>query len=294
MTKIGIVILNYKTYLDTERLTQELLSQTSKDIEIMIQLVDNYSPNESYDHLCKTFFHEDRVCVIQNDSNAGFARGNNLGLRLLKNYNPDYALVLNNDVHFDLFVLNHLVDIYDELDSPGVISPLQRMPNGELTRFHNLSCHTFLRDLVVYTWILNKCLRFLEYKSNTKNPIVQEVDIIPGCFMFIKYDLFEQMGFFDEETFLFCEERFLYKKIAERGRHNYLILDCSYIHEHSKTINSEFALLGQMKLLKDGHEAFTRKYRSFPNVKIAIINLMWQYYKIGFHVKNYLKHIIKG
>ena len=47
---IGIVILNYKTYLDTERLVGDILSRRIKH-DIRIVIVDNASPNESFEYL---------------------------------------------------------------------------------------------------------------------------------------------------------------------------------------------------------------------------------------------------
>lgn len=47
MDKIGIVILNYKTYKDTIRLVKDLLSFSISD-DFIIVVVDNDSPNESY------------------------------------------------------------------------------------------------------------------------------------------------------------------------------------------------------------------------------------------------------
>lgn len=81
---IGIVILNYKTYLDTERLVGDILSRRIKH-DIRIVIVDNASPNESFEYLNNALKNLDQIEIIQSSCNAGFAKGNNVGLRLLKN-----------------------------------------------------------------------------------------------------------------------------------------------------------------------------------------------------------------
>ena len=291
--RIGIVILNYKTYIDTEKLVNEILSQQSP-YELHIQVVDNASPNESYEYLKERFSHVSNVDIYYNPTNSGFARGNNVGLRLLKDYHVDYALVLNNDIHFDLSVLEHLEFLYNQIPDVGVISPLQRLPNNELETFESLNCESFLYDLSAYTYILRRLLRKKwVYKENTAYPSVQKVDIVPGCFLFIRYELFESIGFFDESTFLFWEEHFLYKRLAEKGKSNYIALDCFYIHEHSKTINQEYQLTSQFKLHHEGLLLFTQRYRSNPRAKCLFLNIFYQLCIYRLRLKRFIKRTAK-
>ena len=114
---------------------------------------------------------------------------------------------------------------------------------------------------------------------------VQCVDFIPGCFIFIDYNLFESIGFFDESTFLFCEERLLFKQMQKKNRQNYFILDCFYVHEHSKTINNEVSLLKQKRLLLEGYIIFTQKYRRFPQLKVFLLKFAFIIYSIKTRLK---------
>ena len=61
---------------------------------------------------------------------------------------------------------------------------------------------------------------------------VAKVEVIPGCFFIIKADIFEKIGGFDENTFLFNEENILAIKIKELGMTNALSVNDSYIHNH--------------------------------------------------------------
>ena len=50
------------------------------------------------------------MILIKNKKNYGFAEGNNIGIRFaLKNLNPDYILLLNNDTVVDKDFLKALV-----------------------------------------------------------------------------------------------------------------------------------------------------------------------------------------
>ena len=145
MAKIGIVILNYKTYKDTERLVNEITHSESKH-DIFIQVVDNNSPNESYDYLVANL-KQPNVGIFFNDKNSGFAKGNNVGLNMLQSFSPDYALILNNDIRFELSVLDKLIETYKSIGDCGAIAPIQKLPSGENERFHSLLQPTFKMDI---------------------------------------------------------------------------------------------------------------------------------------------------
>lgn len=273
---IGVVILNYKSYLDTETLVHELLSNKTKH-RLIIQIVDNASPNDSFSYLWDKFKDVSDVYVNKNNENSGFACGNNFGLKLLAKYSPDYALVLNNDVHFDTSILDKLVTVYESINNVGAVAPLQCYPSGQYDK-RGLAIPNFINDFFSYTYIYYRLWRdSLDIVENTEYKGVRKVGIIPGCFIFIDYALFESIGFFSEDTFLFCEERFLARKLKDIGRSNYLLLDCHFIHDHSKTINDEASFLRQLGLLHDGRVAYTRRYRKFASLKVALLNLMWFY-----------------
>lgn len=148
------------------------------------------------------------------------------------------------------------------------------------------TCNTFWDDFLSTCGIM----RFFYNKSfipevNAGENRVQCVDFIPGCFIFIDYNLFESIGFFDESTFLFCEERLLFKQMQKKNRQNYFILDCFYVHEHSKTINNEVSLLKQKRLLLEGYIIFTQKYRRFPQLKVFLLKFAFIIYSIKTRLK---------
>jgi GT2 family glycosyltransferase len=65
-----------------------------------------------------------KLTIIKNEKNYGFAEGNNIGIRYaLKNMQPDYLLLLNNDtvVHQDF--LKELVDAGENGEKIGILGP---------------------------------------------------------------------------------------------------------------------------------------------------------------------------
>ncbi len=290
---IGIVILNYNSYQDTEILVRELLAKPSV-YNLVVQIVDNASNNCSCEYLSSKFADIHNVYVYANKENSGYAKGNNIGLHLLKRFNPHYVLVLNNDVHFEIELLEHLVSVYNKLVNVGILAPMQLDANHRPVKFKTLKLPTFADDFFAYTFIASRVRRDMKLQENSSYPNVCRVDVIQGCFMFIDYALFESIGFFEEDTFLFCEERFVARKLKEKGMNSYILLNSSFVHAHSKTINNEVAFLYQLRLLHDGRVAYTRKYRSFAGLKVAILNVMWYYQSIRIRITKTISRLLRN
>ena len=93
---ISFVILHYQALeetLDCIKTIKEKVPSTKKII-----IVDNASPNGSGQKLLELFTEDSEVEVIISQENLGFARGNNLGYQKAKEDQPDFIVVMNNDV----------------------------------------------------------------------------------------------------------------------------------------------------------------------------------------------------
>lgn len=93
---ICYVILHYQA-IDETRKCIESIKMNNKNVHRII-VVDNASPNDTGKVLQDEFKYDNSVHVILNKDNVGFAKGNNLGYKEAKKYNPDYIVVLNSDV----------------------------------------------------------------------------------------------------------------------------------------------------------------------------------------------------
>ena len=81
--KIGVVILNYCSFKDTIKLVVDLQKQTAL-LFMEIVIVDNDSPNDSFDKLQILNKKYNNVKIIKTEKNIGYAKGNNFGLRYLE------------------------------------------------------------------------------------------------------------------------------------------------------------------------------------------------------------------
>jgi len=92
----AFVILHYRA-IDMTRICVDRIRALDGWNHIVI--VDNASPNGTGAVLAREYAGNGQITVLLNKENAGFARGNNLGIAWVqKNLAADFVVVLNNDV----------------------------------------------------------------------------------------------------------------------------------------------------------------------------------------------------
>lgn len=109
---VCFIILHYMVYEETEKCVDSIL-KLKGDKKIII--VDNDSPNESYEELNKYYNTIKDVIILRNNENSGFARGNNIGYKYMKENLKDcsFAIVMNNDMEIlQEDFINRIYEIY--------------------------------------------------------------------------------------------------------------------------------------------------------------------------------------
>lgn len=280
--KIGVVILNYNTWKATNQLVEALQKQTvSSDLAIVI--VDNASPNGSYEHLIGLKDqYSNVVAVLQTGSNLGYAKGNNYGLQWLdENAHPDYVVIANNDIELSDDCLEKLALRFPSLDKACVISPVQLLPDGR--RLYGWNLGSWWNDVknlsLLYRWVnKRKSSKQVNQQQddNCADKLPMPVDLILGSFMFASFERFKEIGFFYPGTFLFVEERFVAHAAKQAGYQNYVLPDMIYLHNHSQTINTAFSQVKKYKMQYDGWLKYTRKCRKCGWLKATVMTpLVW-------------------
>ena len=205
---LGISILNYKTWEKTVECVDSILDNYPENILIVV--VDNHSPNESYEQLHKTFQKEKyrSVELIQTEFNGGFSSGNNVGVRYLKKKNIDYCIVTNNDVILKKNSIEELfLPLFDD-NNILMVTPKILDTDGRVT------CKAFTYKQTLKEWIFGR--------PDDKVPAVSEDSItkvysFSGCCFAINLSNFSAIEYFDENVFLYCEEAIVSEKAQRAG-----------------------------------------------------------------------------
>jgi GT2 family glycosyltransferase len=104
--RVGVVVLNYRGVDDTIACLESL---AALDVAARVVVVDNGSGDGSTGRLADVPGAE----LIANDTNLGFAAGNNVAIARLLDDGVDYVWVLNNDTRVDPTSLRELLAVAD-------------------------------------------------------------------------------------------------------------------------------------------------------------------------------------
>ncbi len=103
MRHISFVILHYLSFEVTCACIDSICASYPQTDAISWQIivVDNASPNDSYEQLRQKYHAASHITLLHSDQNLGFAKGNNLGYRYaLENFHSDFVIIANNDTEF--------------------------------------------------------------------------------------------------------------------------------------------------------------------------------------------------
>ena len=280
----GIIILNYNNYELTIKCVENLLNL---ELKAKILIVDNKSPNESFSILKDHF--KDRIEVIQTSQNKGYSSGNNYGFRYLRNKYPElkYICIMNPDVIItDASIFDNLTGFLKNYDDIAAITGMT-LTRGKLNItncFWNIP-----RGFEVATEQFELSER-KQLPLKPDNNGVAKVEVIPGCFFIIKADIFEKIGGFDENVFLFNEENILAIKIKELGMTNALSVNDSYIHNH---IHTKKKLKQKLKSKEIGYNSrrylASAYYGTKERILLEIIIIINRFIIAAKYLKKYLK-----
>ncbi len=280
----GIVILNYN---DSENTS--LFLKNIKDFKILdkIVVVDNHSTDHSLEKLKK--FENNKIKVVEAEKNNGYATGNNVGIKyLIDNYNVDSIIISNPDIvvkEEDIkLLLNDL-----EKEEVDVIAPTIREPQG-ISRGWKLP--SFLSELISNVPFFRRFEQsILKYSETQYQKNLTKVDVIKGCFFIIKKEVFESIGFFDENTFLYYEEIIMAKKLKDKGYHTYVDNRVIVMHALSQSVDKSIKRIEKFKWLKKSQFYYEKYINKMNPIKILLLRFFYTLYLVGLQIENKIKKI---
>ena len=236
MSKVMAVILNYNTLEDSIKCSELLRKQDYKDLEIVI--VDNGSTDGKNNYLIK-YGEENGVHIILNKKNGGFSAGNNIGLRKAEERQCKYALIINPDV--EIHDVNYISKAVDKMEEDSSIAVLGTdVVNARGQHQNPMREISFLEEsFLLIELIKNKLSKNIPYVVKRKRSGYCEK--VSGCCFFVDMGFIKEIGFLDENVFLYCEEPILAKAVQKSKRNIYYLKEKQAFHNHieSKKGNSK-------------------------------------------------------
>lgn len=173
------------------------------DLPVEVIVIDNASTDGTPTAIRQQF---PEVVLIENDSNLGFAKANNIGIALARG---EYICLINSDVVVDSECLQQMTRYMHDNETVGMLGPKMRAPDGGVgysvmrlpTIWNTFCCAMGLHSL------LPRFIKLSGYMatefSYTKT---EDVEVLTGWFWMVRRSALEQVGGLDERFFMYGED----------------------------------------------------------------------------------------
>ncbi len=188
-----VIILNWNSPEDTIACVDSVAASTACAPEIVV--VDNGSTDDSLERFARCL--RDTVEILQSKENLGFAGGVNLGVERALAAGAQSILILNNDTIIDEAMIRHLIRTAADHPGAGIVGPVIRH-----------------YDYPERVWrIGDREHRFLPMPLKVPESALPKaggepfpVDYVTGCGMLVRSRVFETIGLFDTNHFMYFED----------------------------------------------------------------------------------------
>lgn len=258
--KLSVIILNYNVrffleqcILSVQRALQHLPGE--------IIVVDNNSQDDSVAMLREKF---PEITLLANTENLGFSKANNQGVAVAKG---EYVCILNPDMIVAEDTLEKVLAFIQQQENPGAVGVKLIDGTGNFLPESKRNVPT---PKVSYLKMLGKNHpQYPYYAQHVSEDEVGEVDVLVGAFMFLKRQVYLQVGGFDEDYFMYGEDIDLSYKLIQAGYKNYYYGKTSALHYKGES---------------------TTKDRVYFDRFYGAMNIFYQKH---FHTNNWYKSLIK-
>ncbi len=294
MPKVFIIILNWCGWRDTVECLNSLKKNRYSNSEILV--VDNGSIDESADKLqqyCQQPVSKNNYfscSFLRNQSNLGFAGGNNTGIEYALKNKADYILLLNNDTLIEENFLVELVKKGEEYSQAGMLG-------GKIYYYSQPEKIWFAGGKISSCGIRGTHLGLGELDEGQYDQI-KETDYLTGCCLLVKRKTIEKIGLMPENYFLYYEDADWCWRARQAG------CQCLFIPQakiwHKCSASAKEGSLSYIYYHSRNGLLLARRNASWPKRMCAYLKSFWllakQLIKIAFLGKKreWAKQVMRG
>lgn len=213
---IDIVIVNWNAGGLLKDCIYSILQTSNESLVSKLIIVDNQSSDNSIQLLP----HHPKIRLILNSKNEGFARAANQGFRESK---EAYTLLLNPDTRLNPDTLSdcfHFMETNPRIDIMGC-----QLYNNEGKLLPSCSlfptASSFIYEATGLSRIAPRLFPPATLMLNWDHQTDRYVDQLMGAFLFMRTNLFDRIGYFDEQFFVYFEDVDFAKRLSLAGGKSY-------------------------------------------------------------------------
>lgn len=265
---VDIIVVNWNSGILTKQAIEPYINCQSNTINCKVIIVDNASSDDSVAVL------KDIVPnLLLNKQNVGFGKACN---QAFENSNADYILLLNPDTRSNISTLENLV-IFLEKNKPdyAVTGPMQLEDNGNTMRICGRfpSFKTALFDISGLSKVFPQIFTPAPIMTDWDHQESRDIDHIMGSYMLIRRSVLDQVGFFDEDYFVYAEDVDLSKRISNAGFKSFYNSKYSIYHKGGGSGNKETSL--RLFYSLTGRRIYWKKHLTYGSyITLVILSLL--------------------
>jgi len=225
--ELSVIIVSYNTRELTLKAIDTLYEQAS-DISMQVIVWDNDSQDGSCDAIAAAF---PDVELHRCPDNLGFAAGNNRAAEFAKG---EWLLLLNSDTETLQGSIQNLLTFAKDNPKAGIFGGKTIFADGSLNATSCFNRMTVFSLLCSSTGMANAFAgnRFFDRERIDGDMMdeVRNVDIVTGCFLLLKTELWRELGGFDLRYFMYAEEWDLCLRAGKLGYKPMITPDATIIH----------------------------------------------------------------
>jgi GT2 family glycosyltransferase len=276
---VSVVIVNWNTRNILRDCLRSVFDQT-QDIMFEVIVVDNASSDGSTTMVKSEF---SQVILIENKKNRGFAAANNQGILISRGR---YCLLLNSDTIVLEGAVQKTLRFADCHPQAAVVGccvlnkDLTLQPTGFMfpSILNLLLSMTFLSKIFPHSRFFGR-----EQMGWWKRDDIRPVEVITGCFMFVRREAIDQVGSMDEVFFMYAEEADWCRRFRDGGWTNLFMPGAEIIHlggQSTKQIRPQMTLQ-----LRAGVLQFIRKHDGVIHYYLAcFLTSLWFTLRIPYWI----------
>ena len=201
---VWIVPVNFNGLDDTRKCLRSL-AELSTMASVIV--VDNASTLNPIPLLAQEF---PWVHLVRNAANGGWSGGNNTGIQYALERGAEFVILLNNDTIVRSDLIARLLAAAAAQPGFGIIGPVIRyMDEPELVMTDGIGFNRRGTSSVFYHIPVPEVV--------ADPPVVKEVDIVNGCCMMIRAEVFRRVGKIEDRFFLIHEESDFCLRVQHAG-----------------------------------------------------------------------------
>ena len=255
---IGIVTVLYNSGPVLEDFFITLNKQTYKDF--VLYIIDNKSPDNSLEESTRLSKLVDfKCCIMAQEENWGVAKGNNIGITAALNDGCEYVLLSNNDIVLEVDTIEKLLlglqDEHADMAVPKIYywntDRIIWAAGGYFRMYDCSSRHYGMREKDDKS----------KYNRNSL------IEYAPTCFMLINARLFGEIGFMDEDYFVYYDDSdFVWRAVRNFKKNLYFISSSVLWHKESYSTGGCVSLFSLRYLSRNRLYFAFKHYSQFQRI----------------------------